>query len=657
MDKKLYNYYLVKRAHRKNRQKWDINLAEEYSRLNFCAEERVVDRFCRLCALERPIIQEFEKIAMVRTVANIPDCFTAEEWADIRKEKYVHELGYVSNLTPNYAKTIAEGLLARREGATDAQKRSIDALLGLCDRYRAEAERMGRDDLVKIFERVPRYGARNFREALQFFRILHYALWLEGNYHNTVGRFDVYMYPYFKADMDAGVYTKEEALDLIEDFFISFNKDSDLYVGVQQGDNGQSIVLGGIDENGTDCFSELSELCITASRNLKLIDPKINLRVSKNTPIEIYEKGTELTQVGLGFPQYSNDDVVIPALIKMGYEPKDAVNYTVAACWEYIIPGVGDDIANIGAVNFPRIVDEAIRDYLPCGNDFDGLMDRVRKGVYEECNRITSSIGEVWFAPSPFVELLRDEKKYHNFGLHGCGIASAADALAAVKQYVFDEKCVAADRLISAIDNDFATDPELLHKLRFEAPKMGKDDDRADLLARDILNIFADALEGKKNYYGGIWRAGTGTAMYYLWYARELGATTDGRRAGEPFGTNFSASLFADLSDPIGVVRSFTKQDVERTINGGPLTLEFAGGIFNSAENRKKVAELLRYFIHRGGHQLQLNAVDAEAMKAAQKDPERYRQLVVRIWGWSAYFVELDKEFQDHVMARQEYSV
>ena len=428
-------------------------------------------------------------------------------------------------------------------------------------------------------------------------------------------------------------------------------------MGIQQGDNGQSMVLGGIDADGNDCFTELSELCLMASRNLKLIDPKINLRVSKKTPLEIYEKGTELTQAGLGFPQYSNDDVVIPALVKMGYEPADAANYTVAACWEYIIPGVGDDIANIGAVNFPRLVDNAIRSYIPTGESFEGLMDAVRREVYAECDRITSSIGEVWFVPSPFMELLRDEKKYHNFGLHGCGIASAADALAAVKQYVYDDKSVDPKSLIAALDNDFADAPELLHKLRFEAPKMGQDDDRADLMARDILNIFADALEGKRNYYGGIWRAGTGTAMYYLWYARDLGATADGRRAGESFGTNYSASLFADLSDPIGVVRSFTKQDIERSMNGGPLTLEFAGGIFNSAENRRKVAELLRYFIQRGGHQLQLNAVDAEAMKAAQKDPERYRQLVVRIWGWSAYFVELDKDFQDHVMARQEYSV
>ena len=156
---------------------------------------------------------------------------------------------------------------------------------------------------------------------------------------------------------------------------------------------------------------------------------------------------------------------------------------------------------------------------------------------------------------------------------------------------------------------------------------------------------------------GGKWRAGTGTAMYYLWHARELGATADGRRAGEPFGTNFSPSLFAQIPGPITDIESFTANDLTRNMNGGPLTLEFAAGIFNSEESIKKVATLIQYFIKRGGHQLQLNAVNLDAMKAAQADPEAYRQLVVRIWGWSAYFVELDKDFQDHVMARQEYNI
>lgn len=657
MNQELYNYYIIDRSHRKLRKAWEADLAKEYQAKGLSPEERMASRFCRACALEQPRILPFEKIAMVRTVANLPDCFTQEEWERIRRSHYVHELGYVSNLSPDYAATIATGLLARRGSATLEQKQVIDALIGLCDRYKEEACRQGRQDLAEIFTQVPRYGARNFREALQFFRILHYALWLEGDYHNTVGRFDVYMYPYFQKDMDAGVYTREEALELIEDFFISFNKDSDLYPGVQQGDNGQSLVLGGINEQGDDCFSLLSQLCLEASRNLKLIDPKINLRVSKNTPLERFEMGTELTRAGLGFPQYSNDDVVIPGLIRLGYDPADAANYAVAACWEFIIPGVGDDIANIGAVDFPRVVDSAIRKCLPGCGSFEALMEEVKEQLKKACDEITQPTRSVWFAPSPMMDLLRSGRKYRNFGIHGSGIACAADALAAVKKHIFEERSVTAERLLQGLDTDFAQDPELAHLLRYESPKMGCDDDLVDGLACRLLDAFASTLDGRKNCLGGIWRAGTGTAMYYLWHGRQLGATADGRRKAEPYGTNFSASLFADLSDPIAVVRSFTKPDLSRTVNGGPLTLEFAGSIFAQEEARKKVAMLLRYFVQRGGHQLQLNAVDRQAMLEAQKDPERYRQLVVRIWGWSAYFVELDKEYQDHVLARQEYRV
>jgi len=654
MNQALYNYYVIDRTHRQLRKVWEADLAKEYQAKGLSPEQRMADRFCRACALEQPRILPFEKIAMVRTVANLPDCFTQEEWQDIRREHYVHELGYVSNLSPNYAATIATGLLVKRDDASPAQKQVIDALIGLCDRYKEEALAQGRQDLVEIFTQVPRYGARNFREALQFFRILHFALWLEGDYHNTVGRFDVYMYPYFQKDMEAGVYTREEALELLEDFFISFNKDSDLYPGVQQGDNGQSLVLGGINEKGEDCFSLLSQLCLEASRNLKLIDPKINLRVSGDTPLERFELGTELTRAGLGFPQYSNDDVVIPGLVRLGYDAEDAANYAVAACWEFIIPGVGDDIANIRAVDFPKAVDTAIRKQ---PGSFPELMEEVKQQIKAACDEITESIRSVWFAPSPMMDLLRTGRKYRNFGIHGSGIACAADALAAVKKHIFEEKTLSMERLIRGLDTNFEADPELAHLLRYESPKMGNDDDLVDDLASQLLKAFSDTLDGRKNCLGGIWRAGTGTAMYYLWHGRQLGATADGRRKGEPYGTNFSASLFAELSDPIAVVRSFTKPDLGRTINGGPLTLEFAGSIFHQEEARKKVAKLLQYFVRRGGHQLQLNAVNRQAMLEAQKDPERYRQLVVRIWGWSAYFVELDKEYQDHVLARQEYTV
>ena len=656
MSQKLLEYILAKKHH-DFREDYTENLADIYRKAGMTPEERMANRFERLCRAQKPHILPDEQICFVRTTKQIPDCFTEDEWKEIKSKHFIHELGYISNLSPNYAKAISSGLLALREGADQYGKRAIDNIIDLADRYKAEAERVGRRDIAEVLTRVPRYGATNFREALQFFRILHFSLWLEGNYHNTVGRFDKYMYPYFKADMDKGVYNNETALELIEDFFISFNKDSDLYVGVQQGDNGQSMVLGGIDENGDEVFNELSKLCLVASRNLKLIDPKINLRVSKKTPMEQYILGTELTKAGLGFPQYSNDDVVIDGLIKKGYAPEDAANYVVAACWEFIIPGCGFDVANIGALSYPKAVDRMLHGSFAGCDSFEEVMDAVKSEIDAECERITSGIKDLWFVPSPFMSLLLDDIKYRNFGIHGTGIATASDSLAAIRKYVFDEKYITKEELVKAVDDNFEHTPELLYKLRNEAPKMGNNDDYADGISVRLLDMFADALEGKKNCCGGIYRAGTGSAMYYLWHANEIGASPDGRRKGEPFGTNFSVSLFAKISGPVSVVKSFTKQHFARAINGGPLTLEFHNSVFRGEGSLEKVASIVKYFIDNGGHQLQLNAVNLETMKDAQVHPENHQRLVVRIWGWSAYFVELDKDFQDHVIARQEYTV
>ena len=613
--------------------------------------------FAETVKAERPVLYKDDLFGFNRSVKNVCDY-------NIQYE--------LNNFTPDYEWALTNGLesvrqmlIGRREEAPSDRKdffsgaiEHIDAVYAIADQYREYAREQGNEMLYGALCVVPRHAAADYYQALVFMKLLIYTMRASNVYHVTLGRFDQYMYPYFKKDMEQGIYTRETALELVEDFFLSFNKDSDLYIGVQQGDNGQSMVLGGRLPDGSEGFNELSELCLLASRNLGLIDPKINLRVSARTPLSIYEKGTELTRVGLGFPQYSNDDVVIEGLTRLGYDYEDAVNYVVAACWEFIIPGVGNDVANIGAVNFPALTDRAIRRCLTQGGGiFPELLQAVQAEIRRECDRITGSIQDVWFVPSPFMDLLRDGKKYNNFGLHGSGIACAADALAAVERYVYQEKRVTPERLLHALDTDYADDPELLHLLRFEAPKMGTGNDRADALGGMLLDWFADALEGKRNCLGGVWRAGTGTAMYYLWHARELGATADGRRAGEPFGTNFSPSLFAQVPGPLTDVISFTKQNLIRAINGGPLTLEFAAGVFQNPESIRKVAMLVRYFIQRGGHQLQLNAVNLEAMREAQKHPERYRQLVVRIWGWSAYFVELDRDFQNHVMARQEYTV
>lgn len=639
---------IINKKHLKYRREIEYNINQNESDI-----ERVVSRFENYCANETPIILDEQQIVFLRTISNFPDCFTKEEWEEKRKQFYIHESGYVSNLNPDYESIIQKGFISFREEVNDYVKREIDALLLLCDKYLEEAKRIGRKDVVEMFEWIPRNGARTFKEALQFFRILHFAYLLEGGYQIVAGRIDQIFYPYYQRDIEKGILDEKNAFELIKDFFLSFNIDSDLYDGVQQGDNGQSVVLGGLDINGNECFNELSRLCLLASKENKVIDPKINLRVSKKTPIEIYELASELTRVGLGFPQYLNDDVIIQGLLDKGYEKEDAYNYSVAACWEIIIPKYGFEVVNIGACSFPKVLENCMKNHF---STFDELMNMFKHYLQIECNDIMNQYHALYFAPAPFIQASLSPK-YYNFGIHGTGIACAVDSLYAIKKKVFDKQEITLDEYKNAVKNDYKGYESLLHELRYEMDKMGHNNQEVDEIACDIISSFCECLKDKKNCYGGIYRAGTGSAMFYLDHAYEIGASFDGRRKNEPFSANYSPSIFAKIKGPISIVESFTKPNLVDAMNGGPLTLEFSSSMFESKESIHKLAQFVRLFVLKGGHQLQCNSIHSSDLKEAQKYPEKYKHLIVRIWGWSAYFCELDKEFQDHVIARSEYSL
>ncbi len=662
MNKELYTFITTKKHHALRSPFGEV-LAEGYAKANMPVRDRMADRFEKLCAKEVPHILPGQSIVFMRSVADLPDVLTEAEWADIRAKHYVHELGYMSNLSPDYASLIEMGLEEAKTKCDPASVRSIDALLGLAEKYRALAKKEGRDDIADTLSVVPAKGAKTFRQALQMLRILHFAVWAEGNYHNTLGRFDLYMKPYYENDIKNGTISEDEAYELICDFFLDCNIDNDLYPGVQQGDNGQSMMLGGILPDGTPVYSDLSALCLRASAEIKLIDPKINLRVNKDTPLSVYKDGSVLTAVGLGFPQYSNDDIVIPGLEKLGYSHEDASNYAVAACWEFIIPGVGADIANIGALSFSKVIDSAFRKYIKTEKSIDSFYEKVRLEMKDEVDKLTSGIRDVWFVPSPIMDTLcgftdiSKGSRYNNFGLHGTGISCAADSLAAIEKYIYNEKFRTPEQYLAAVECDFESDTELLSVLRNTAPKLGQNTGEPEKWARLLLHEFADLLDGRTNDRGGKWRAGTGSAMYYLWHADEIGATPDGRRKGEPLGTNYSVSLFAKLDGPVSIIDAFSSPDLTEVVNGGPLTLEFQQKMFDAPDGVDKVASLVQYFIHKGGHQLQLNAVSRETLLDAQKHPENYPHLIVRIWGWSAYFVELDDCYQNQVLRRQEYAL
>lgn len=680
----LRNYFITGKQHHKLRQTEEksSDFTTNISKIGLDDTERAYQRLKWMLENEKPVVLPNEKIAIIRTIKSVPEIFSVSEWAEIKKSHRIHEQGKVCNINPGYTSLIDVGTgakrleimnsIAKHEGEGDEEgaaylrilEKVLDCLDSFADRYRLEAERVGNEVVAETFSVIPRKKPQSLLQALQFFRLIHFGLWASYNYHNTIGRFDQYMFPYYKADVEAGSLDDEKALELLQEFFISFNKDSDLYPGMQQGDNGQSIMLGGIDGEGNDVFNPLSRLCMQASLELRLIDPKVNLRVHKNTPLSLYELGTQMTKQGLGFPQYSNDDIVIEALERWGYDHEDAVNYVVAACWEFIIPSVAMDIVNIDALSFLHTVLEALPS-LPQCDTFEDFLKKVKIKLFAQASQICANTNGVYMEPAPLMSILmdgcierardiRDGSKYNNYGVHGTGLSSAADSLAAIKKYVYEENRIEKKDLLEALAADFEGYADILNLLRYESPKMGNDDDSADSMATMLLDWFADAMEGHQNDRGGIFRAGTGSAMYYLWHGTELGASPDGRRKGEEFACNFSPSLFARTKGPISLIKSFSKAHLNRVANGGPLTIELHDTMFRNPDSIRKVAGLVKTYMEIGGIQMQLNGVNRETMLDAQKHPDKYRNLIVRVWGWSGYFVELDKAYQDHIIKRME---
>ncbi len=591
------------------------------------------------------------------------------------KDTCIH---FGGNVTPNYKRVITTGFDVVREelvgaiASTDdiekkdygtAMLNKLDECIAICDKYRETVKNHPR--LYQALQKLPHKGAESFYEACLFMNICIYFLRLSGAEHLGLGRFDQYMYSFYEHDTANGV-SEEEIFETLEAFFISLNFDADLYSGVQQGDNGQSLVLGGYDKDGNSVYNALSEMCLKASLELNLIDPKINLRVNKDTPDELFKFATRLTKQGLGFPQYSNDDVVVPGLVKLGYELDDAVDYAVAACWEFVIPNCGADIPNARVLNYPLEINRVLHESLKVCNSFEELMQYVEERIKQVCDDL---VADTIYCPEPMpllsifidgciktlTDMWRGGAKYRNYGCLCSGLSNAIDALAAVKQCVFEEKSVTAEELLRAMNENFEGDNELRNRLR-ACPKMGNNNDETNEIADKLMSFLSQNLNNRPNEYGGIWRAGTGSAQSYVFSASECPATADGRKAAEPYASSFSPSLDVKTNGLLSVIQSFTRYDMTDIINGGPLTLEIHDTVLKNEIGIEKTAQLVKLFIQLGGHQLQLNSVNRERLLDAQKHPEQYPNLIVRVWGWSGYFNELDVKFQNHIIRRCEYT-
>lgn len=679
--------------HKVRRGQTQVDLVSECEREDLSWVRRSARLTRRMCEAETVRIAPDERIVFTRTIQGVPTLYSPSDWNHLTGHRKLHELGPISNICADWETVLSQGLLGRRDVAQAAREtrasdpaavefldcamEAIDAVLALADRYAQGAREKGRQDVADMLERVPARRPRSFHEALQSLRLCHAVLWMSGHYHCGLGRFDQYMWPYLKADLEAGCLDESEAEDLLAEFFISLNKDSDLYPGVQQGDNGQSLMLGGVRRDGSSGVNPLTWMALRAALNVSMIDPKINLRVTPETDLELLELAAKLTRRGLGFPQYSNDAVVIPGLVKHGYDLEDARDYTVAACWEYIIPGKGMEVVNIGAVSFPAAVHKGVVDALDKGESFERVLACAAEDIDAQVTSLADAYRRLLLPPAPYYSVLmegclesgRDLSyglKYNNFGIHGAASSSAADALAAVRQTVFERKTIPSCDLLQALDHDFQGFESLQKELKEDAPKVGNNEDSADGFLVWLFEQLARACESYgDNGRGGILRPGSGSAMYYVWLTKGhrgmsepvVGATADGRRRGEFFSANLAPSPGVTVRGPISVLQTYAKLNYARVCNGGPITIELADSVFRDDGAIRRVAMLIRAFAQIGCQQLQLNTLNVKTLLDAKRHPERHKNLIVRVWGWSGYFCELAPEYQDHIVERHVYAL
>ena len=627
--------------------------------------------------------QAAAEIFVRRCRREVPTVFPGEKFCFTRSQGKINFPKFrIENLSADWKLLLEQGVSGRLAVARErlaaaapgpesadflaASIRMLEAALELAERYAAAADAAGEPAVAELLRRVPRHPARTFHEALQSLFFMFSMFHLSGVTLQGWGRMDQYLEPFYRRDMANGRLTRSEAGDLLAEFFIFANRENDVYGMVQQGDDGESLMLGGCRRDGSSAVNDLTLLILETSYEVSMINPKINLRVDSHTPEEVLRAGIRLTGRGLGFPQYCNDEVVIPALVHFGYPLEDARDYTVAACWEFVV-GNGRDIPNNMAVNLALAADRAIRWGLREHAPFDEILSRIAPEIREQIR-----MPEPELLPNPLFsafsgECLERGRDLHfgggdhlHFGCHGCGSSTAADSLAAVKKWVYDKKEVTPEELLHALESNYRGAETLRRKLQ-DAPKTGNHDPETDRYLKFVFDAFAGELEKLgKNRFGGRIRPGTGSAQFYVRMTQgehrlHLGSTADGRREGEFISSSLAPAPGVRCNGVFSILKTYGNLDYDKLCNGGPITLEFSPAYFRTPEATEKTVGFLRAFVASGCQQIQMNVLDRETLLDAQAHPERHRDLIVRVWGWSGYFVELDKAYQDQIIGRTAY--
>jgi pyruvate-formate lyase len=620
--------------------------------------------------------------------------YATEEEKSLGREFSIGE-GYVtSHCTAGYGKVLAMGFggikgqalshLEDVEPDSDqanflkAVAMCMDGASHLIQRYEEEARKLASEAsdperkqeleiIAKTCNRIKTQPAGSFHEALQLFWFTHTLTLIESYNLMALGRLDQYLFPYYERDIASGKLSRERALELMACFFIKLNDTSDLHT-----DNGLNIMLSGLTRAGEDGTNELTHLCLDTYETVRLTDPQINIRCHEKTPREILDRAVSIWSVGPK-PMIYNDHAVFDAMQRVGVTLEDAREYCIDACQDLMIEGKSDFypiFAGIYGIHLLTIMERVV-DRLPAFSSFEEFWKALKDGVSADVKRYVDKANQEdrilpKVSPTPFlsatlqgcIETGRDKTEggtvYNFTGFIGGGLVNVADSAAAIKKLVFEDKRVSAADLLRAIQRDFDQDEPLRQMLKNKAPKWGNNDDYVDQLARELGDHFCTEVLKYKNPRGGRFVPG-----FFSHHQARLGkavrSTPDGRKKGEPLAVSLSPSIGTERNGPTGAVLSASKIDQSKCPLGTSLDLAFYGPSYRGSEERAKMVSLIETYMDKGGIEFQANTLDSEILRDAQHHPEKHRDLVVRVWGFNAYFVTLKREYQDEIIARTEH--
>ena len=601
--------------------------------------------------------------------------------------------------------------------------------------------------IAQICDRVPANPASDFYEAVQAFWFVQAIMQIESNGHSiSPMRFDQYMYPYYKADLENGKLTVAQAQEILDCLWVKFNDINKVRdEGSTKAFGGypmfQNLIVGGQDENGLDATNELSIACLEATAHTKLPQPSISIRGWNGTPDDLLFKAAEVSRLGLGMPAYYNDEVIIPSLASRGVSLLDARDYGIIGCVEPQKGGKTEGWHDAAFFNMAKVMEITINNGMNGGvlvglrtgeftsfRTFEELMKAFQiqmeyfvKQLINADNSVDLAHGQR--APLPFASSMvydcigrgkpiQDGGALYNFtGPQGVGVANVADSLYAVKKLAFDDKCFTLADIKNALDNNFGSacnapsggqsiprevitevvkriisesgsiTPEQMAALGSMAgaslpaatatgsgdysallaaidkiPKFGNDVEEVDYFARDVANVYCKEVEKYSNPRGGMFQPGLYPVSANVPFGGATGATADGRRAGEPLADGVSPVSGKDVNGPTAAANSVARLDHHIASNGTLFNQKFHPSALSGQSGLQNLAALVRGYFDQKGLHVQYNCVSRDTLIAAQKNPDKYKTLVVRVAGYSAMFTSLDKTLQDDIINRTEHS-